>query len=85
VEIFSLTESFRTGNVASMRLPVRDTIRELRLTRVARQMGLPISTVFRWMAEDRIPGKGAAHQWRVARFEAAVAELRADQQREAGR
>jgi hypothetical protein len=41
-------------------------------------MGLPISTVFRWMTQDRIPGKGRAHDWRVAQFEAAVSELRAD-------
>jgi predicted DNA-binding transcriptional regulator AlpA len=61
-----------------MHPPVRDTIRELRLTRVARKMGLPISTVFRWMAQDRIPGKGRAHDWRVAQFEAAVSELRAE-------
>ena len=65
-----------------MRLPVRDTIRELRLTRVARQMGLPVSTVFRWMREDRIPGRGRAHQWRVAQFEAAVAALRAETRQE---
>ena len=57
---------------------VRDTIRELRLTQVARKMGLPISTVFRWMSQDRIPGKGRAHDWRVAQFETAVSELRAE-------
>jgi hypothetical protein len=34
------------------------------------------------MTEDRIPGKGRAHQWRVAQFEAAVAELRAETQQE---
>jgi predicted DNA-binding transcriptional regulator AlpA len=68
-----------------MRLPVRDTIRELRLSRVARRMGLPVSTLFRWMTEDRIPGKGRAHQWRVAQFEAAVAELRAETRQEAPR
>ena len=68
-----------------MPLPVRDTIRELRLTRVARQMGLPVSTVFRWMTEDRIPGQGRAHQWRVAQFEAAVAELRRETRQEAPR
>ena len=68
-----------------MPLPVRDTIRELRLTRVARRMGLPVFTVFRWMTEDRIPGRGRAHQWRVAQFEAAVAELRAETQQEARR
>ena len=61
-----------------MHPPVRDTIRELRLTRVARKMGLPISTVFRWMTQDRIPGKGRAHDWRVAQFETAVSELRAE-------
>ena len=61
-----------------MHPPVRDTIRELRLSRVARKMGLPISTVFRWMTQDRIPGKGRAHDWRVAQFEAAVSELRAE-------
>ena len=65
-----------------MRPPVRDTIRELRLSRVARQMGLPVSTVWRWMAEDRIPGKGRAHAWRVAQFEAAVAALRVERRPE---
>jgi len=59
-----------------MQLPVRATIRELSLSRVARQMGVPVSTVFRWMTDDRIPGKGRAHEWRVAQFEAAVAALR---------
>ena len=33
---------------------------------------------FRWMTQDRIPGKGRAHDWRVAQFEAAVFELRAE-------
>src|SRR5258708_1391133 len=48
-----------------MHPPVRDTIRELRLTRVARKMALPISTVFRGMTQDRIPGKGRAHDGRI--------------------
>jgi hypothetical protein len=61
-----------------MDLPVRHTIRELSLTRVARKMGLPISTVLRWMSQDRIPGTGRAHDWRVAQFEAAVNALRAE-------
>jgi hypothetical protein len=55
--------------------PVRATIQALGLSRTARAMGLPVSTVFRWMREDRIPGRGAAHAWRVARFEAAVLAL----------
>lgn len=61
----------------SMSLPVRDTINELTPTAVAREMGLPISTVFRWMKSDRIPGAGAAHEWRRAQFEDAVKRLRA--------
>jgi hypothetical protein len=48
-------------------------------------MGLPISTVFRWMTDDRIPGKGRAHEWRVAQFEAAVAALRIEHQQEGKR
>ena len=60
-----------------MTLPVHDTIKELTPTAVAREMGLPISTVFRWMNEDRIPGRGAAHDWRVERFEEAAGNIRA--------
>ena len=60
-----------------MTLPVHDTIKELTPTAVAREMGLPISTVFRWMNENRIPGRGPAHDWRVERFEEAVGKIRA--------
>lgn len=60
-----------------MTLPIHDTIKKLTPTLVAREMGLPISTVFRWMNEDRIPGRGPAHQWRVERFEEAVNKIKA--------
>lgn len=59
-----------------MTIPIRKNIEELTPTAVAREMGLPISTIFRWMTEDRIPGKGAAHAWRVREFETAIARLR---------
>ena len=61
----------------AMNMPIQATIKRLTPTAVARQMRLPISTVFRWMTCDRIPGQGAAHEWRVSQFEAAVKELRA--------
>ena len=61
-----------------MSLPVRATIQALGLSRTARAMGLPVSTVFRWMRQDRIPGRGRAHAWRVAWFEEAVSALLAD-------
>lgn len=59
-----------------MSLPVKATIQALTPTAVAKTMGLPISTVFRWMKSDRIPGKGPAHEWRRDQFEAAVKRLR---------
>lgn len=60
-----------------MSLPVRTIIKELGLSAVAREMNLPVSTLHRWMDEDRIPGRSVAHRWRVQLFEAAVARLRA--------
>ena len=59
----------------AMTIPVQETIEKLTPTAVAREMGLPISTVFRWMKADRIPGTGAAHEWRRDQFEAAVKRL----------
>jgi hypothetical protein len=55
---------------------IRQTIEELTTTKVANAMGLPISTVHRWKMEDRIPGEGPQHEWRVAQFDAAVKKLR---------
>jgi hypothetical protein len=62
----------------SMTVPIRDSIEALTTTRVAREMGLPISTVHRWKEHDRIPGKGPSHDWRVSQFEAAVRKLQAE-------
>ncbi len=66
----------RYGN---MSIPVQSTIAELTPTAVARAMGFPISTVFRWMNEDRIPGRGTAHKMRREKFEEAAKRLKADQ------
>lgn len=60
-----------------MSLPVRATIKKLGLSAVAREMNLPVSTLHRWMDEDRIPGRSVAHRWRVQQFETAVARLSA--------
>lgn len=64
---------------------IQQTIKELTPTAVARAMDLPISTVFRWMKEDRIPGdpKHAGYKWRVEQFEAAVKKLRVAKRRRA--
>jgi hypothetical protein len=63
-------------SLAMSEIPVRATIKELGLSAVADATGLPVSTIFRWKEQDRIPGGGAAHQIRRDLFEKAVKELR---------
>jgi hypothetical protein len=58
-----------------MSTSIRDTIEKLTPSAVARAMQLPLSTVFRWMKEDRIPGRGTAHEWRRRQFDDAVKAL----------
>jgi hypothetical protein len=60
---------------------IQQTIKELTPTKVAKAMGMPTSTVFRWMTQDRIPGRGMAHKWRLDQFEAAVRKLRRSSKR----
>lgn len=59
-----------------MSLPVRKSIERYTPTVVARAMGLPISTIHRWMTKDCIPGKGPQQEWRRDQFETAIAKLR---------
>lgn len=72
-----LTRRFHIGNLCGMSESIKETIKDLTPSVVARAMNLPVSTVFRWMNEDRIPGKGPAREWRFKEFEAAVARVRA--------
>ncbi len=58
-------------------LPVRETIQALGASRIARASGLPLTTICRWRDEDRIPGKGPAHDWRVLQLERAAQAVRA--------
>jgi hypothetical protein len=60
-------------------LQVRATLEKLGTTAVAKAMGLPISTVHGWKDNDKIPGRGKAHDWRVSQFVAAVVRLSASQ------
>ena len=57
-------------------IAIRETIRTLGASRIARAAGLPLTTICRWRDEDRIPGKGPAHGWRVRQLEQAVREVR---------
>lgn len=58
-----------------MSTSVSETIKRLTPSAVARAMQLPLSTVFRWMKEDRIPGRGVAHEWRKRQFNDAIKTL----------
>lgn len=55
---------------------IRKAIEELTPTRIAAEMGIAISTVWRWKEADQIPGKGGAKRWREEQFNAAVKKLR---------
>lgn len=64
---------------SSMSIAVRATIKDIGPARLARAAGFPLSTVFRWMQEDRIPGRGAAHDMRLQKFTEVVNAIRQDQ------
>lgn len=57
-------------------LPVKATIEEIGTTALAREMGLPISTVHGWKEDDRIPGRGKLLELRITAFVAAVDRLK---------
>lgn len=56
-------------------VPIRETIKKIGAAEIAAASGFPLTTICRWRDEDRIPGKGRAHEWRVREFEAAVARI----------
>jgi len=52
-----------------MNLPVRATIEEIGLSKVAKEMGAPVSSVHRWKEADALP------IWRRRDFETAAQKL----------
>lgn len=66
-----------------MNLPVAATISEFGITRIAKAMGFPISTINHWHKNDKIPGneKHAGFRLRRDAFEAAVRKLKAQKER----
>jgi len=55
--------------------PPKDAISKFGASAVAREMGVPVSTVHGWKRANRIPGQGKAHEWRVTQFSDAIARL----------
>lgn len=66
-------------------IPVRSIISDVGTSALARQMGLPITTLHQWKQNDRIPGAPASgmHKFRVEQFLAAVRKLRSQQKKAA--
>lgn len=64
-----------------MKLAVRKTLDEFGVRSVAEAAGIPFWTLRKWRDADRVPGKGAAHDWRVDVLLKAVDKLREAQER----
>jgi len=74
-----LTNRFHYGNNCRMPLPIRKTIEHLKLSKVAKEMGVPVSTVFRWKEADTIPGcDDPKSDWRYRHFEQVALRLLQD-------
>lgn len=62
--------------MSAMALPIRKTIKHLKLSKVAKEMGVPVSTVFRWREADSIPGADDPKtDWRYRHFERVALRL----------
>lgn len=60
----------------SENLAVAKTIEECGTSELAREMGLPISTVHTWKRFNDIPGRGTVREAKIAAFNAAVKKVR---------
>lgn len=56
----------------AMNYPVRETINEIGPAALATVSGIPVRTLYRWAENDKVPGKGATHDWRLGQLKAAV-------------
>lgn len=68
----------------SMSIAVRELIQEVGVETLRRISGIPTRTLYRWQANDSIPGSGPRREWTMKQFEEAVAKARAEK-RKAGR
>lgn len=65
----------------SMSIAVRELIKDIGVENLRRVSGIPVRTLYRWQANDAIPGSGPRHEWTVKHFQEAVAKARAEKRR----
>lgn len=63
-----------------MKLAVRKTLDEFGVRAVAEAADIPFWTLRKWRDADRVPGQGAAHDWRVGVLLKAIDKLRRAQE-----
>lgn len=64
-----------------MSIAVRELIQEVGVETLRRISGIPTRTLYRWQANDSIPGSGPRREWTVKHFQEAVAKARAERKR----
>lgn len=64
-----------------MDIAVRETIKEVGVETLRRISGIPTRTLYRWQANDSIPGSGPRREWTVKQFQEAVAKARAEKRK----
>lgn len=61
--------------VKNEKMKVAKLIKTHGISRVARASGFPVSTIFRWYQQDKVPGTGRAKELRERELAAAFAAL----------
>lgn len=64
-----------------MDIAVKELIQEVGVENLRRISGIPTRTLYRWQANDSIPGSGPRREWTVKQFQEAVAKARAEKRR----
>lgn len=64
-----------------MDIAVKELIQEVGVETLRRITGIPKRTLYRWQANDSIPGNGPRREWTVKQFQEAVAKARAEKKR----
>lgn len=68
---------------AAMNIAVKELIQEVGVETLRRISGIPTRTLYRWQANDSIPGSGPRREWTVKHFQEAVAKARVEKRRKA--
>lgn len=73
-----MTRSFRSGKFLGMEVSLKESIIELGFSKVSREAGIPVSTIWRWIEKGEIPGEDGKHDYRARQLKRAVQKLQSD-------